>query len=70
MAAEIERDLILKRTIEALQAKEVQEMKLGRPPCPGKSKLDTFQLKIETLLSNGSTQNGPYVHTGLKPELT
>lgn len=31
-------------------------MKLGRPPGPGKSKLDKFKLEIETLLSNGSTQ--------------
>ena len=39
MAAEIERDLISKRTREALQARKLSGMRLGRPKGPGKSKL-------------------------------
>jgi hypothetical protein len=31
-------------------------MILGRPPGPGKSKLDPFRPEIEGLLANGSTQ--------------
>lgn len=56
MAAEIERDLISKRTKEALQAKKAAGFKLGRPKGPGKSKLDPYKLEIEALLNNGSTQ--------------
>jgi DNA invertase Pin-like site-specific DNA recombinase len=56
MAAEIERDLISKRTKEALKARKDQGIKLGRPRGPGKSKLDKFRPEIEALLSNGSTQ--------------
>lgn len=56
MAAEIERDLISKRTREALQAKKAMGMKLGRPKGIGKSKLDPYRLEIEALLNNGSTQ--------------
>lgn len=56
MAAEIERDLISKRTKEALQAKKAAGFKLGRPPGPGKSKLDKYRPEIEALLTNGSTQ--------------
>lgn len=56
MAAEIERDLISKRTKEALQAKKAAGFKLGRPKGPGKSKLDPYRLEIEALLNNGSTQ--------------
>ena len=56
MAAEIERDLISKRTKEALQAKKAAGFKLGRPKGPGKSKLDPHKLEIEALLNNGSTQ--------------
>lgn len=56
MAAEIERDLISKRTKEALQAKKKAGVKLGRPKGPGKSKLDSYRLEIEALLNNGSTQ--------------
>ena len=56
MAAEIERDLISKRTKEALKAKKAAGVKLGRPKGPGKSKLDPFKPEIEALLNNGSTQ--------------
>ena len=37
IAAEIERDLISQRTKEALRAKKVAGMTLGRPKRPGKS---------------------------------
>lgn len=56
MAAEIERDLISKRTKEALQARKQTGMKLGRPRGIGKSKLDAVSLEIEALLNNGSTK--------------
>ncbi|NNM58961.1 MAG: recombinase family protein [Legionellales bacterium] len=56
MAAEIERDLISKRTTEALHAKKAAGMTLGRPKGPGKSKLDNHQPEIVSLLQNGSTQ--------------
>lgn len=57
MAAEIERDLISKRTKEALAARKSQGIKLGRPKGPGKSKLDSFRPEIEALLQNGSTKS-------------
>jgi DNA invertase Pin-like site-specific DNA recombinase len=56
MAAEIERDLISSRTTEALRHRKAQGMKLGRPPGPGKSKLDQYRPEIEALLANGSSQ--------------
>jgi DNA invertase Pin-like site-specific DNA recombinase len=56
MAAEIERDLLSARTKEALRALKARGVKLGRPPGPGKSKLDQYKLEIEALLKNGSTQ--------------
>jgi DNA invertase Pin-like site-specific DNA recombinase len=56
MAAEIERDLISKRTKEALSAKKAAGIKLGRPIGVGRSKLDRFRPEIEALLANGSTQ--------------
>ncbi len=56
MASEIERDLISQRTKEALRYKKEQGIKLGRPPGPGKSKLDQYRPEIEALLANGSTQ--------------
>ena len=56
MAAEIERDLISKRTKEALMAKKVAGVKLGRPKGSGKSKLDQYRPEIEALLANGSSQ--------------
>jgi DNA invertase Pin-like site-specific DNA recombinase len=56
MASEIERDLISKRTKEALLVKKQNGMKLGRPRGVGKSKLDQYRVEIEALLKNGSTQ--------------
>lgn len=56
MAAEIERDLISKRTKEALRAKKAAGVKLGRPRGTGKSKLDKYRTEIEGMLNNGSTQ--------------
>jgi len=56
MAAEIERDLISKRTTEALRAKRAAGFPLGRPKGPGKSKLDQYKAEIEALLANGSTK--------------
>ena len=56
MASEIERDLISKRTREALLVKKQNGMKLGRPKGVGKSKLDPYRVEIEALIKNGSTQ--------------
>jgi DNA invertase Pin-like site-specific DNA recombinase len=56
MASEIERDLISKRTREALLVKKQNGMRLGRPKGIGKSKLDAYRVEIEALLKNGSTQ--------------
>ena len=57
IAAEIERDLISKRTKEALQARKAQGIKLGRRKgVPGKSKLDKHREEIIALLRNGSTK--------------
>lgn len=56
MAAEIERDLISKRTTEALRAKKAAGVKLGRPIGRGKSKLDQYRLEIESLLQNGASK--------------
>ncbi|MFL5658467.1 MAG: recombinase family protein [Ktedonobacteraceae bacterium] len=56
MAAEIERDLISKRTKEALVAKKANGIRLGRPKGVGKSKLDQYRPEIEAMMNNGSTQ--------------
>lgn len=56
MVSEIERDLISKRTKEALHTKKANGVKLGRPKGVGKSKLDAHKLEIEALLKNGSTK--------------
>ena len=56
MASEIERDMISKRTKEALRVKKEQGVQLGRPKGPGKSKLDKYRPEIEAFLMNGSTQ--------------
>ena len=56
IASEIERDLISKRTKEALRARKVAGVKLGRPRGAGKSKLDVFKEEIVALLRNGSSK--------------
>jgi len=56
IASETESDLISKRTKEALKARKVAGMKLGRPKGVGKSKLDEFKEEIVALLINGSTK--------------
>lgn len=56
IASEIERDLISLRTKEALKARKVKGLPLGRPKGKGKSKLDQYRPEIEALLNNGSTQ--------------
>jgi DNA invertase Pin-like site-specific DNA recombinase len=56
MVSEIERDLISKRTKEALQTRKDSGKKLGRPKGTGKSKLDAYKMEIEALLKNGSTK--------------
>ena len=57
IAAEIERDLISKRTKEALKARKAKGIKLGRPKGPGKSKLDEHHEEIVALLNDGSTKS-------------
>jgi DNA invertase Pin-like site-specific DNA recombinase len=49
MAAEIELDLISKRTKEALVSRKLSGMKLGRPRGVWKSKLDAYRPEIEAL---------------------
>jgi DNA invertase Pin-like site-specific DNA recombinase len=57
IAAEIERDLISKRTKEGLRAAKAQGRIGGRPKGPGKSKLDEHREEIIALLGNGSTKS-------------
>lgn len=54
--AEIERDLIVARTKEALAARKAAGVKLGRPLGSGKSKLDEHRPEIEALLKTGSSK--------------
>ena len=56
IASEIERDLISRRTREALRARKAMGIKLGRPKGPGRSKLDKHRDEIIALLKNGSTK--------------
>lgn len=56
IAAEIERDLISKRTKEGLRAARAKGKLLGRPKGVGKSKLDVHKEEIIALLKTGSTQ--------------
>jgi DNA invertase Pin-like site-specific DNA recombinase len=78
IASEIERDLISKRTKEALKARKAQGMKLGRPKGAGKSKLDAYREEIIALLKNGATKayiskkyktTPPNLHNWLKKNL-
>jgi DNA invertase Pin-like site-specific DNA recombinase len=56
IAGEIERDLISKRTKEALRARKASGVRRGRPKGSGKSKLDEFRKELVALLRNGSTK--------------
>lgn len=56
IASEIERDLISKRTSEALRARKLKGLPMGRPKGTGKSKLDEYKDEIVALLNNGSTR--------------
>ena len=56
IAAEIERDLISKRTTEGLRVARAKGKLLGRPRRPGKSKLDKHKDEIISLIKTGSTQ--------------
>lgn len=56
IASEIERDLISKRTSEALKARKLKGLPMGRPKGTGKSKLDKYQDEILALLNNGSSK--------------
>lgn len=56
IASEIERDLISKRTTEALRARKQKGLPLGRPKGRGKSKLDEYKEEIMALLNNGSSK--------------
>jgi DNA invertase Pin-like site-specific DNA recombinase len=56
IAAEIERDLISKRTTEGLRVARAKGKLLGRPRGPGKSKLDKHKDEIISLIKTGSTQ--------------
>jgi DNA invertase Pin-like site-specific DNA recombinase len=56
IASEIERDLISKRTSEALRARKLKGLPMGRPKGMGKSKLDEYKEEIVALLNNGSSK--------------
>jgi DNA invertase Pin-like site-specific DNA recombinase len=56
IAAQIERDLISKRTKEGLAARKAKGIQLGRPKGPGRSRLDVHREEIIALLKTGSTQ--------------
>lgn len=56
IASEIERDLISKRTSEALRARKNKGLPLGRPRGSGKSKLDQYKEEILALLHNGASK--------------
>lgn len=51
--AEIERDLIVDRTREGLQAAREKGRILGRPKGPGKSRLDKYREEIVSMLKTG-----------------
>ena len=56
IVSEIERDLISKRTKEALRARKNAGVKLGRPKGAEKLKLDEYKEEIVALLKNGSSK--------------
>jgi len=55
--SEIDHELLSLRTQEVLKARKAAGVRLGRPPGPGKSKLDPYRSEIENLLRNGSKLN-------------
>jgi DNA invertase Pin-like site-specific DNA recombinase len=57
IAAEIERDLISRRTREGIAAARLKGNFPGRPKGPGKSKLDKHKEEIIALLKTGSRQS-------------
>lgn len=68
IAAEIERDLISRRTKEALATKKAQGIRLGRPRGPGKSKLDPHKDEIIELLALGIKKKSLAQKLGTSPE--
>jgi len=68
IAAEIERDLISKRTKEGLRAARAKGRIGGRPKGPGKSKLDPHKDEIIALLRNGATKSFCARKFGTSPE--
>ncbi len=57
LSATIEKKLLQDRTREALKARKLAGVKLGRPIGSGKSKLDEFKIEIESMIKNGVTQS-------------
>lgn len=53
LSAEIERKLISQRTKEALARRKAEGVKLGRPPGPGKRRLDGEEERIKILFEAG-----------------
>ena len=54
MVSEIENDFISARVKEGLRQAKLQGKQLGRPPGPGKSKLDKYRDEIIAFLKTGS----------------
>ncbi len=54
MVSEIEHDFISARVKEGLRQAKLQGKQLGRPPGPGKSKLDKYRDEIIAFLKTGS----------------
>lgn len=65
--AEIERDLIIARTKEGLQAAKAKGQLLGRPKGKGKSKLDQYKEEIIALIKTGSTKKYLASKYGVSP---